>query len=140
MCSVNKRVAKTACSGLGAVVVDAAAMIALIELANVPVGIAAFLAACCGAVANFIISKFWAFADRSRVSARQLGSFAIVVLVNAAFVATCVHFLANLFGVQYLVSKWLASALGFVVWSYPAQAKLVFPAARRRAYSTTLVD
>ena len=126
---MTRRILKTGLSGIVATVVDVIAMILLVELGDVPVGFAAFLAASTGAIVNFTVSKFWAFRDTSPVDGRQVATFAMVALVTSAFVAVSVHVLAAMIGIQYLVAKAIAAVLVFVCWSYPAQARLVFPLA-----------
>jgi len=128
---MKKRILKTGLSGIAATVIDVVAMILLIELGNVPVGFAAFLAASTGAIVNFAVSKFWAFRDTSPVDGRQVATFAMVALVTAGFVAVSVHVLAVMIGIQYLAAKAIAAVLIFACWSYPAQARLVFPMAPR---------
>lgn len=106
-------------------------MILLVELVAMPVGLAAFLGASLGAVTNFSLSKFWAFADPTPVDPKQVTTYALVALGTAVFVATMVHVLAVMVGVQYVLAKGIAAVLAFSVWSYPAQSKLVFPSSPR---------
>jgi hypothetical protein len=53
--------------------------------------------------------------------------------VTAAFTAAAIHILAVLIGIPYLIAKAIAAALVFVLWTYPAQARLVFPEAAEAA-------
>ncbi len=127
---------RTGVSGLIATAIDILVMILLVERSGLPVGVAAFLGAMSGAFANFTISKYWAFRDTSRIDPRQIATYAAVALCTGLMVATSVHVLATVVGVQYVLAKGIASVLVFLLWSYPAQAKLVFtraPAVARRA-------
>jgi putative flippase GtrA len=118
-------------SGALATLIDVLTLIALVELAGVYVTIAAFVAALNGGVTNFLVNKFWAFNDYSRIHFRQISSYAAVSLVTALFVAAAVHLFAIVIGWPYLIAKALAAVTVFAAWSYPAQAKLVFPRAAR---------
>lgn len=127
---------RTGVSGLIATAIDVLMMILLVERFGVPVGFAAFLGAMAGAIANFTVSKYWAFRDPSPVDPRQLATFAAVAICTGIMVATSVHVLATVVGVQYVLAKGISAVLVFLLWSYPAQAKLVFtraPAVVRRS-------
>lgn len=114
-------------SGAAATAIDVLSLISLIELAGVYVTVAAFLAATFGGIANFLINKFWAFRDPTPIDMRQVSSYAFVSVTTAAFVALSVHIFAVLMGMPYLLAKGAAAVMVFVLWSYPAQARLVFP-------------
>ena len=116
-------------SGIVATTVDVTALVLLVELLRSHVTIAAFLAASLGGVTNFFINKYWAFGDDAPLQIRQITIYALVSLVTAAFTAAAIHILAVLIGVPYLIAKAIAAALVFLIWTYPAQARLVFPEA-----------
>jgi putative flippase GtrA len=114
-------------SGVVATGIDIAALILLVEALRSHVTLAAFLAAALGGVCNFLINKYWAFRDGSRIDLRQVTVYGFVSLVTAAFVAAAVHVLAVIMVLPYLLAKAIAAALVFLVWTYPAQSRLVFP-------------
>jgi putative flippase GtrA len=114
-------------SGVVATGIDIAALILLVEALRSHVTLAAFLAAALGGVCNFLINKYWAFRDGSRIDLRQVTVYGFVSLVTAAFVAAAVHVLAVVLVLPYLLAKAIAAALVFLVWTYPAQSRLVFP-------------
>ena len=114
-------------SGMVATAIDVGALVFLVEVARTHVTLAAFLAAALGGVTNFLVNKYWAFEDEAPLEIRQITIYALVSLVTAAFVAAAVHILAVLIGLPYLIAKAVAAALVFLVWTYPAQARLVFP-------------
>lgn len=126
---MTKRMMRVGVSGAVATAVDVAMLVFLVEVAGVYVTLAAFLAAATGGVTNFVLNKFWAFQDHSPIAIRQVSSYAFVSLLTAAFVAASVHLFAVMMGLPYLLAKAAAATLVFLCWSYPAQAKLVFPAA-----------
>jgi putative flippase GtrA len=132
----QKRFWKMAGSGVCATAVDVAVLILLVESGTSHVTLAAFLAAASGGAANFLLNKYWAFKDRSRIDLRQVVSYAFVSLVTALFVAAAVHVFAVLIGLPYLLAKAIAAALAFALWTYPAQSKIVF----RRATVPPLDD
>ena len=129
MPDVTKRMIRVGVSGVVATSIDVATLIFLVEVVGCHVTLAAFLAAALGGVSNFLINKYWAFRDGSPIDLRQVSVYAFVSLITAAFVAAAVHLLAVVMVLPYLLAKAIAAALVFVVWTYPAQARLVFPMA-----------
>src|SRR5262245_30824185 len=111
-------------SGVVATSLDIAALVFLVEAMRSHVTLAAFLAAALGGVCNFLINKYWAFRDGSPIDLRQVTVYAFVSLVTAAFVAATVHLLAVVMVLPYLLAKAIAAVLVFLVWTYPAQARL----------------
>lgn len=124
---MTKRMMRVGVSGIVATGIDVAALIALVEVFRSHVTVAAFIAAALGGVTNFFMNKYWAFDDESPLEIRQVAIYALVSLVTAAFTAAAIHILAVLIGIPYLIAKAIAAALVFVLWTYPAQARLVFP-------------
>ncbi len=106
--------------------VDIGSLILLHGHLHVPVAGAAFVAASAGAVTNFVLNKYLAFRDHSRVNRRQLARFAGVALVTAGLLAVAMQIVAVWLGVEYIVAKMVCAAIVFLVWTYPAQRKLVF--------------
>jgi putative flippase GtrA len=137
---VTKRFMRVSVSGMVATAVDVVALILLVELFRSHVTIAAFLAAALGGVTNFLINKYWAFADDAPLELRQITIYALVSLVTAAFTAAAIHILAVLIGIPYLFAKAVAAALVFLLWTYPAQARLVFPDASAAAAGDSLPE
>ena len=120
------QMAKTGASGIAASVFDFAVLIAVVELASLPVAVAAFIAAALGAVLGFVITKVWAFDDRGPVDTRQVAAYAAVAVSNAIAVAVLLQLLVTGTGLVYPVAKAMASIAVFALWSYPAQARWVF--------------
>ena len=112
-----------ALSSIAAGVVDFGVLIVLVER-GVPVAVAAFIAATCGAVVNFVCSKYLAFCDRTPLALRQTLSFAGVSLAGALFIALAMELCAVGLGVPYVLAKLLCSTLVFAAWTYPAQRYL----------------
>ncbi|MCP4445576.1 MAG: GtrA family protein [Myxococcales bacterium] len=125
----RKRMLRVGCSGVAASVVDVIMLLILVEALQVPVAIAAFLAASTGAIASFAINKFWAFRDPSPIRCPQLSGFALVAFGSALGTALSVQALSVGLGVPYLAAKALAAIALFVCWSYPVQSRLVFKVA-----------
>lgn len=120
-------------SGAVANVVEVAAIVAFIEIVGLAVGIAAFAAACIGATCNFLLSKFWAFKCERPLAVRQAATYAGVALGTATFNAIVIHVCATVLHMPYLVAWLLATVAIFLLWSYPAQALLVFSPASESA-------
>jgi putative flippase GtrA len=115
-------------AGLGGAVgavFDVSTLILLVERGT-PVALAAFMAAGVGAVVCFVLNKHVAFRDRTPVTWQQLGRFGSVAVATALLMAAAMQVFAVKLGVQYVVAKVLCSALIFLVWTYPAQRRLVF--------------
>lgn len=137
---VTKRLMRVGVSGMVATGVDVAALVLLVELFRSHVTIAAFLAATLGGITNFFINKYWAFDDDAPLEIRQIAIYALVSLVTAAFTAAAIHILAVLIGIPYLFAKAVAAALVFLLWTYPAQSRLVFPDASDDAAGDSLPE
>jgi len=111
--------------GIAATVVDVLLLVLMVER-GVSVPTAAFLAATAGAVVCFVMNKYIAFRDRSSVTVQQLSRFGAVAVTTAMLMALSMKILAVHLGVPYLVAKVVCAAIVFVVWTYPAQRRLVF--------------
>jgi putative flippase GtrA len=121
-------------SGLGGAVATAVDVSVLVQMVQHGASIAgaAFSGAAAGAVMNFAWNKYVAFRDRSPISHRQLVRFGLVAVATALLMALAMHLVAVVLGVPYLLAKLLCAIVVFVVWTYPAQRRLVF---RRPAHA-----
>jgi putative flippase GtrA len=115
-------------SGFGGVVATAVDVSVLIQMVEhgAPIAGAAFCGAAIGAAVNFTVNKYVAFHDRSPISARQLGRYAVVALATAVLMALAMHLVAVVLGVQYVLAKLICAIVVFAAWTYPAQRRLVF--------------
>lgn len=121
-----------AAAGMGGAVgsaLDVGVLVLLVEHGT-RIAVAAFCGAAAGAVLNFVVNKYVAFRDRSRINARQLVRFGLVAVATAIWMALAMQLVAVELGVPYLLAKLICAAAVFAVWTYPAQRRLVF---RRRA-------
>jgi len=114
--------------GIGATVVDVSLLVLMVKHGTA-VALAAFIAAACGAAVGFTMNKYIAFRDRTPLSIKQCGRFALVAVATALLMAVAMQILAVKLGAPVLVAKIICSALVFLGWTYPAQRRLVF---RRR--------
>ena len=114
--------------GVVATLFDISALVLLVE-SGVSVPVAAFHAACAGAAMNFVLNKYIAFRDSSPITVEQLGRFGAVAVTTAMLMALAMKVVAVELGVQYMLAKLICAVAVFIVWTYPAQKKLVF---RRR--------
>ncbi|MDB4955468.1 MAG: hypothetical protein JWO36_3037 [Myxococcales bacterium] len=115
-------------AGLGGAlgtVFDVSTLVLLVER-GAPVALAAFFAATVGAVVCFLMNKHIAFHDPRPITWQQLGRFGSVAVATALLMAGAMQLFAVHLGIQYVVAKVLCSALIFLVWTYPAQRRLVF--------------
>ncbi len=127
MSTRKKRILRVGASGVLALVIDLSFLLVLVEGLRLAVPLAAFIAAIAGALASFLINKFWAFRDASPLRLAQVASFAFVAGGSALAVATSLHLFIVLLGMHYLLAKAMAAALVFGGWSYPLQSRVVFP-------------
>jgi putative flippase GtrA len=121
-----RQVVTAGLNGAVATAVDVGSLILLHGHLHVPVAAAAFVASTAGGVTNFVMNKYLAFHDHSRVTPRQLARFGGVALVTACLLALTMQIVSVWLGVEYVVAKILCAAIVFVIWTYPAQRKLVF--------------
>jgi putative flippase GtrA len=112
--------------GVASTAADMSVLALLVEGAHLSVPVAAFLASMFGAIVNFTLNKYVAFKDKTPVSAEQLGRFAGVALATAGLMAFGMKLVAVRMGVPYMLAKVLCAASIFVIWTYPAQRRLVF--------------
>jgi putative flippase GtrA len=116
--------------GVAATLVDIVFLVFLVEVITLSIPIAAFLASGAGAAMNFVLNKYLAFRDRSPITLRQVASFAAVAVATALLMALAMKLVAVELGVPYVVAKLLCAITIFMVWTYPAQRKLVFARVR----------
>jgi len=120
-------------AGLGGVVatgLDLVTLVGLVELFMVPIPVAAFVASAVGAVVCFMVNKHIAFRDRSPITLHQVARFGFVAVSTAILMALLMKLVAVDLAVPYLIAKLVCAAVVFVMWTYPAQRRLVFrPAA-----------
>jgi putative flippase GtrA len=121
-------------SGFGGAVATAVDVAVLVQMVQhgVPIAGAAFCGVAAGAVMNFALNKYIAFQDRSPIAPRQLARFGLVAVATAVLMAVAMHIVAVVLGVPYLLAKLICAVVVFVVWTYPAQRRLVF---RRSAHA-----
>jgi len=111
--------------GVAATVIDVFLLVLMVER-GVSVPTAAFLAATAGAAVCFLMNKYVAFRDRTSVTVQQIGRFGAVAVTTAMLMALSMKVLAVHLGVPYVLAKVICAVTIFVVWTYPAQRRLVF--------------
>jgi putative flippase GtrA len=115
--------------GGGASTAADVAVLALLVEHGAPIAPSAFAGSLCGALVSFVVNKYVAFRDRSPVRAGQLVAFGLVAAATALIMALAMQLVAVDLHVPYLLAKSICAAVVFVLWSYPAQKRLVFRAA-----------
>ena len=122
----RKQMLTAGANGVVTTAVDIGVLVVLVELIGAAVPVAAFCAALVGAVVNFVLNKHVAFRDRTPITAEQLLRFAAVAGATALLMALAMKLFAVEFHVPYLFAKVISGVGVFVVWTYPAQRRLVF--------------
>jgi putative flippase GtrA len=79
-----------------------------------------------GAIAQFILSRNWAFKAVDGKVPKQLIRFVLMWVGNIALSATGVYLLTNYFDIHYLLSKLIISVLLGVSYTYLLSKKFVF--------------
>ena len=118
--------------GVVATLFDISFLVLMVE-SGVAVPVAAFFAAASGAAMNFLLNKYIAFRDRSPITIQQLARFGGVAMATAMLMALSMKVVAVELGVQYVVAKLICAVAVFMVWTYPAQRRLVFARPSMRA-------
>ncbi len=115
-------------AGLGGGVGTAAdvAVLSLLVEHGAPIAASAFAGSLAGAGVCFVMNKYVAFRDGTRVRMGQLAAFGLVAAVTALIMALAMQLVAVDLGVPYLLAKLMCAAVVFVLWTYPAQRRLVF--------------
>ena len=93
---------------------------------HVPIPLATFIATLAGAAANFALNKYVAFRDRSPITLGQVARFDFVAVVGALLLAAAMKLTAESLGAPVLPAKLACAVVVFVIWTYPAQRRLVF--------------
>jgi putative flippase GtrA len=112
--------------GVASTAADMSVLALLVECAHLSVPVAAFLASAFGAIVNFTLNKYVAFKDKTPLNVTQLGRFGGVAVATALLMALGMKIVAVHFGVPYMLAKVICAASVFIVWTYPAQRRLVF--------------
>jgi putative flippase GtrA len=112
--------------GGGASTAADVAVLALLVESGAPIAASAFAGSLVGALVSFVVNKYVAFRDPSPVRAGQLLAFGLVAGATALIMALSMQLVAVDLGVPYLLAKAMCAAAVFVLWSYPAQKRLVF--------------
>jgi len=123
--SKSREMVAAGVGGVMATATDVALLVALVA-GGVSIPVAAFLASAIGAVVNFVFNKHVAFQDRSPITTDQLVRFVGVALATGLALAVLMKLVALELGVPVLPAKLLCAAIVFVLWTYPAQRRLVF--------------
>ena len=74
----------------------------------------------------FLLNKHIAFRDFSPITIQQVARFGFVAVATAVLMAFAMKLVAVDLRVPYVLAKLLCAVGVFVVWTYPAQRRLVF--------------
>ena len=121
-----REIAAAGLGGIAGTVFDVVTLTVLVKLSVASAPVSAFLAAGVGAVVCFVWNKFIAFRDGTAVTLEQVVRFGIVAVTTGLLTAGAVKLLYVDHGVPLLLSKAIAAAAIFAVWTFPAQKYFVF--------------
>jgi len=98
-----------------------ATLIALVQLARVPVVVASTAGAIAGAVVNYLVNHRWTF-TRTRNHAQSVPRFAAVALAGLVTNATVIAVLMNAASAHYLVVQFTATGVVLVAGYFANRA------------------
>jgi putative flippase GtrA len=93
---------------------------------HAPIPLASFVATLAGAATKLTLKKNVAFNDRSPLTFAQVVRFDVVALVAALLMAAAMKLATATLGLPVVAAKLACAAVVFVIWTYPAQRRLVF--------------
>jgi putative flippase GtrA len=105
--------------------IDLGALVLLVGH-HVPIALATFIATLAGAATNFTLNKYVAFHDRSPLTLAQVVRFDVVAVIAALLMAAAMKIATATLGLPVVAAKLACAAVVFVIWTYPAQRRLVF--------------
>lgn len=111
-------------AAFAATAADFTAMIAFVELGGLAPPLATILSAILGGVANFTLSRTWAYRDRHAGAAHhQALRYAVVSLGGALLNGALVALLSF---APYVLARVVVSLLVSVLYTYPLHTRFVF--------------
>ncbi|HRK02441.1 MAG TPA: GtrA family protein [Oligoflexia bacterium] len=137
---------KANATAIAATVVDFGTLALLVEITHLHYVLATAVAACLGAITNFLLNRTWAFSDwgnharkkrRTAGLSKQLKRYALVSIMSALFNTAGVFFFAEYAGFKYFTAKVLASILVAWLWNYPMHRRFVWPKEPRAVTPST---
>lgn len=110
---------------------DFATMVALVEVGRLAPPVATFLSAVAGGIANFVLSRTWAFRARHRGSfAAQAVRYGAVsfggAVLNGALLGTALRIVAA----PYVSARVVISIAVSLLYTYPLHTRVVFRVGR----------
>ncbi len=117
---------KAQLSSLLATLVDFLIMVLSVEAGKLHYVIAATLGACCGALVNFIINRYWSFKATHTPAKQQGFRYSLVwigsILLNVSGIYVLTHFLQ----IKYILSKIIVAIIVGLGFNYTLQKEYVF--------------
>ncbi len=109
-----------------ATVVDFCAMVLLVERAGVSASLGAAIGASVGAVTNFTLARAWIFRRQSGGAPSQAARYAAVAAASALWNALGEHLLHDGLHMQYVLARFVVSAVVGFAWNFPMHRRFVF--------------
>lgn len=113
-------------SSLASTAIDFATMIAMHQVVGLGPALATAVGAFCGAFANFMLGRHWAFRATNDRAYSQALRYALVALASLALNTLGEHLLAERLHVQYVVARLGVALAVSVLWNFPLQRAFVF--------------
>jgi len=117
---------KAQIAALIATAVDFFCLIILVELFSVWYAYATAIAALLGAITHFFLGRHWSFVATSDHWRQQAMRYGWVSLGSLILNTMIVYGITELMGIQYVISKIIASVIIGIAFNYPLHRHYVF--------------
>ena len=98
----------------------------LVEVCRVWYVAATALGACCGAVTNFLLGRYWSFEAHKKKARGQAFRYAAVSVTSLVINSTGVYLFTDTLGLKYFYSKAIVALLVGILFNFPMQRFYVF--------------
>lgn len=109
-----------------ATAVDFATMVAVVELFDASPVLATAISALAGAIANFLLGRYWTYRSKDDAVQLQLVRYALVAAVSLGLNTAGEHLFANVLHVHYVLGRVITAVVVSNAWNYPMQRFYVF--------------
>jgi putative flippase GtrA len=113
-------------ASLIATIVDFSCLIFLVEIGHIWYVAATAIAACLGAIVNFILGRRWSFEAEHQAVHGQIIRYAVVSGISLALNSVGVYLLTEYMGIYYAISRIITAILVGVLFNFPLHRHFVF--------------